>query len=45
MKKTFYTAPELEVISTVVEGGFGLSDVPGGPGGSGIEDVPTEGLF
>ena len=42
MKKTFYTAPELEVISTVVEGGFGASDLPGG---SGIEDVPTEGLF
>ena len=42
MKKTFYTAPELEVISTIVEGGFGASDVPGG---SDIDDVPTEGLF
>lgn len=30
MKKTFYTAPELEVISTIVEGGFGASDVTGG---------------
>ena len=36
MKKTFYTAPELEVISTVVEGGFGLSDVPGGVGADGV---------
>jgi hypothetical protein len=25
MKKTFYTAPELEVISTVVESGFQVS--------------------
>lgn len=37
MKKTFYTAPELEVISTVVEGGFGLSDdVTGGVGADGV---------
>lgn len=42
MKKTFYTAPELEVISTVVEGGFGLSDVSGGVGADGVgsEDGP-----
>ena len=36
MKKTFYTAPELEVLSTVVEAGFAGSVVPG-VGADGVE--------